>query len=94
MIDQLVELLVMPFVVTIVAAFARVACEPDFVVGGVDRNGKITCIEKIKITCCGEPTGVVCEKPCPKSAIKYKRVYCTGGSKPIVVDHTTVGCTR
>lgn len=73
---------------------ARVGCNADHVVGGVDRNGKITCLEKIKEPCCGEPAGIVCEKACKPSRAKYKRIYCTNGYKPVVKDHTTVGCTR
>ena len=79
---------------SMVIARVKVECDLGWSVGGVTREGSLTCIEKIKVTCCGEPAGIICERPCPQSRIKFKRIHCTGGSRPVVVDDKTVGCTR
>ncbi len=76
------------------AARVKVECELGWNVANVKPSGDITCIEKIKVACCGEPAGIVCEKPCPVSRQKYTRIYCTNGTKPIWRDEKTVGCTR
>lgn len=73
-------------------------CPPNWWLGeGVRRTGpdvgSFACYAPLA-KCCGEPAGIVCEKPCPDVEIRRSRIYCTGGAKPIVVDFRTVGCQR
>lgn len=45
--------------------------------------------------CCGEPVKYGgCSTACPSVQRFHSRIYCTGGSRPIVVNERTVGCSR
>ena len=50
-------------------------------------NGEILC------TRCGEPIPGFGQCPDPKIKIRGK-IYCTGGTQPIIVDYKIVGCQR
>lgn len=58
---------------------------------GVRRSGEFACYGPLAERC-GDAREYT--DPCPKPEITRSRIYCTGGSRPIVVDFRTVGCQR
>lgn len=69
----------------------RASCPAGWWVEGIRPSGAYDCLSPVP-PCCGDATGP-CEKiPCPKLDRIDGRIYCTGGSIPIVVDNATVGC--
>lgn len=69
----------------------RATCPPGMYAEGVRPSGETSCVAS-------PPPG--CEEPvgtwyaCPEPRRFPTRIHCTGGSRPIVVDERTVGCTR
>jgi hypothetical protein len=66
----------------------RAQCAEGYYVNGVRGDGRFECLRSPPVAKrdCTQPTG-------PSLGI-VSRIYCTGGSRPIVVDQRTVGCIR
>jgi hypothetical protein len=72
---------------------AHARCPPDWYVEGVRPSGVSRCLPSPPRDC-GEPVPPH-NGPCPADARELPvRIYCTGGSRAIVVDERTIGCTR
>ena len=85
---------IMLFVVAIAIYPSSATCPPGTYLGeGIRRTGDFACYSTIT-ACCGEPKGPCEGIPCPEQKIERSRIYCTGGSRPIVVDYRSVGCQR
>jgi hypothetical protein len=72
----------------------RAQCASNEFVEGVRRDGSSWCVRSPtgpEIDCRGARRCYSNETPVYTTPIK---IYCTGGSQPIVVDHRTVGCQR
>jgi hypothetical protein len=78
-------------VVAIAATPPIARCPDGYYVNGVRPSGKSTCREIPPTRDCGEPKF---SPPCPEPRTFPIRIYCTGGSQPIVVDDATIGCMR
>lgn len=77
--------------VAIVVAPPIARCRDGFYVEGVRPSGKSTCRE-IPPPGCGEPKWT---PPCPEPRTMPIRIYCTGGTVPLVLDDgETIGCQR
>jgi hypothetical protein len=73
----------------------RVTCPPGTYVSGVRPDGTSMCVTAPPPGC-DEPAGTAREQlPChyDEKRVPFK-IYCTGGTRPIVVDAHTVGCQR
>lgn len=72
-------------------------CPPQWHHNGVRRytdRGAFECEAKLP-PCCGEPAGALeCQRQCPAVQRFHSRIYCTGGTLPIVVNERTIGCQR
>jgi len=71
-------------------------CPDGTYVEGVRPDGSTTCVTRPPRGC-DEPAGTAAEqRPCVfrERRVPERGVHCTGGSRPIVVDKRTVGCTR
>ena len=92
--DQIVGFIAWLLLSVTINARVAITCDPWFV-AGVTPKGNITCMEPFpKGVCCGAVKGP-CEKECPfSSKTEIRKIYCTGGSVPVIRDHRTVGCTR
>lgn len=77
-------------VLAIVIALSRGTCPPGWSVNGVRPTGAYECLGPLHPPGCGEPDET--SPPCVRPAVKAGRIYCTNGTRPIVVDHRTVGC--
>ncbi len=64
----------------------RARCTRGFYAEGVSMDGKTTCRQS-------PPLAWPDERYFPAETYPMQ-IYCTGGSRPIVVDHRTVGCQR
>jgi hypothetical protein len=76
-------------VLAIMLALSRGKCPVDWSVNGVRPTGSYECLGPLKPRGCGESA---ISPPCMRPASSLGRIYCTGGSQPIVIDHRTVGC--
>jgi hypothetical protein len=96
-IDEIVFTMI-TVLVLLFAAFerpTRLHAPRDWYFEGIRPDGETTLKPNPPLGC-GEPTGTAAEqRPCPDDHRAIgARIYCTGGSVPIVVDDQTVGCTR
>lgn len=69
-------------------------CFPNEYVEGVRRDGSTWCVHrptKPEIDCSGTKRCVSDEPPRYSTPLM---IYCTGGTRPIVVDYRTIGCQR
>jgi hypothetical protein len=66
-------------------------CPDGYYVNGVRPSGRSTCREVPPTRDCGEPKW---SPPCPEPRTFPVRIYCTGGSVPLVLDDATIGCMR
>jgi hypothetical protein len=82
---SIVELMIL----VVLVALARARCPEGWSVNGIRPDGSYECLSPIPRGC-GEPVGD--SPPCPPTTLSRGRIYCTGGSVPIVVDNRTVGC--
>jgi hypothetical protein len=68
-------------------------CPRGWTIDGVRPTGVSRCTPAPPPNC-GEPVPPY-NQPCPDDARELPmRIWCTGGSRPIVVNERTVGCTR
>lgn len=85
------------FTIAIGAVLPVSSCPPGWHNNGVrryDDRGAFECEAPLP-PCCGEPAGVLeCQRQCSPVQRFHSRIYCTGGSLPIVVNERTVGCSR
>ncbi len=66
-------------------------CELGFTLHeGVRRDGNYACWGKLLPVGCGEPEDHPI--PCKRPEITRSRIYCTGGSVPVIVNERTVSC--
>ena len=90
---EVVGVLLLPIFVVIGVAVApqRAQCPPGWWLGeGVRASGEYACHASLPRTC-GEDG----QPPCKQPARVRGRIYCTGGTRPIVhPDGRTVGCQR
>lgn len=77
-------------VLVIMLALSRATCPPGWSNNGIRPTGAYECLGPLSPPGCGEPDDI--SPPCIKPAIKTGRIYCTSGTRPIVVDARTVGC--
>lgn len=69
-------------------------CAPGWhLATGIRQDGTFSCFAPLP-ECCGDSKGECELVPCPPHVEIRSRIYCTGGTVPIVVDHETVGCQR
>ena len=95
MLDEFVGLLVTACVVMSVwVVKPRSAQCPDrwYLDTGIRPSGAFRCVPDL-VGDVNDPAGGVDRAVQPPGEITG-RIYCTGGSVPIVVDYNTVGCTR
>lgn len=84
--------LIAAFLFVLAVLLSPKRCRDGWFVQGVRPSGATTC-EQAPPPRCGEPVPPY-QQPCPASSSYPMAIYCTGGSRPIVVDYRTVGCTR
>ncbi len=81
------------FIFVLAVLLAPKRCREGWFVEGVRPSGVTRCLP-VPPRHCGEPVPPD-NQPCPHDdRVEWRAVYCTGGSKPIVVDERTVGCQR
>ena len=85
----MVSILEIP-VLIILLLLSRASCPPGWSVNGIRPSGEYECLGELRPPGCGEPDAT--SPPCMRPASSRGRLYCTGGTIPIVVDHKTVGC--
>jgi hypothetical protein len=93
--DDLVNAIALGLLALVVAILqpSSARCDRGWSLGeGIRRDGRFACYSPPPHDC-GEPRGPY-ERPCPPARKKYARIYCTGGSVPVIQDERTVGCTR
>lgn len=79
------------FVIAVLLSPKR--CREGWFVDGVRPSGVTRC-RPAPPPRCGEPVPPH-NQPCPKDErAELMVIYCTGGTRPIVVDDRTVGCQR
>lgn len=67
-------------------------CPKAWYVEGVQPAGDYACVKTPARNVCDTKAG--CAGDEPRDPRLRSRIYCTGGSVPVVVDDRTVGCTR
>lgn len=81
------------FIFVLAVLLSPKQCRDGWFVEGIRPNGMTQCRPKPP-TRCGEP-GPPDNQPCPQDdRVELRAIYCTGGTRPIVVDDRTVGCQR
>ena len=71
----------------------HVVCPVGWYVNGVRSDGRTECMPKPIGDETLTPSGIVDHSVQPPGYVRV-RIYCTGGSRPIVVNDRTVGCQR
>jgi len=101
--DTLTTLLVIPLAIVVYVIGMQdgidhqqhMSCPVGTYVDGVRPNGMSACVTAPPPGC-DEPAGTAREqRPCVYDERRTAfRIYCTGGTRPIVIDARTIGCQR